>query len=77
MRRSKMKSRITLQHISVKYRIPFEPTFSSKSLLAMCLIPEVSIRGNEDVAVPSSRPNKYIMKRYTIPAEKNITTVLS
>ena len=65
-----------LQQISVEKKIPFKLPFSSKSLLAMCLLPEVSIGGKEDLAVSSSRPKEYIMNRYAIPKEKNITTGL-
>ena len=57
-------------------RIPFKLPFSSKSLLAMFLPPEVLIGGKEDIAAPSSRPKEYNIKRYTIPNENSITTVL-
>ena len=57
-------------------RIPFKLPFSSKSLLAMSLPPEVLIGGNEDISAPSSRPKEYNIKRYAIPNENNITTVL-
>ena len=56
--------------------IPFKLPFSSKSLLAMFLPPEVWIGGKEDIAAPSSRPKEYSIKRYAIPNENNITTVL-
>ena len=75
MRTSNIKKH-RLQHISVENRIPFKLPFSSKSLLAMCLLPEVLIGGKEDLAVSSSRPKEYIMNRYAIPKEKHITTVL-
>ena len=65
-----------LQHIPVENRIPFKLPFSSKSLLAMFLPPEVLIGGKEDIAAPSSRPKEYNIKRYAIPNENNSTTVL-
>ena len=76
MRTSNIRKIIIFQQILVKNKIPFKLSFSPKSLLAICLLSEVLIGGKEDIAAPSSRPKQYNIKRYTIPNENSITTVL-